>query len=158
LIGGVGRDRLFGGEGNDTLTGNGGDDTLIGNLGNDILIGGRGKDRFLYSTEVAFVLGDIGTDVIQNFKPGKDRIVLDKTTFDRLTSKTQRGFSKANEFAIVRSNGAASRSRSLIVYNEKNGSLFYNANKGQLGFGDGGAFATLAGKPAIGAADFVIQA
>jgi Ca2+-binding RTX toxin-like protein len=167
LYGGKGNDKLYGGEGNDTLhgdegadtiLGNSGNDTLIGSSGNDILMGGAGNDRFVYSIEAAFVLSDIGVDTIQGFHSGKDRIVLDQTTFVDVTSKAQKGFSKNHEFAIVRSDRAAAQNKAVIVYNENNGSLFYNPNKGQIGLGEGGLFAVLTGKPAIAASDFVIQA
>ncbi|NEP46665.1 MAG: hypothetical protein F6K35_48740 [Okeania sp. SIO2H7] len=48
-------------------------------------------------------------------------------------------------------------SEALIVYNSNNGKLFYNENGSEPGFGDGGEFAVLAGKPVISADDFFVR-
>ena len=78
---------LSGGGGADRLTGAGGADTLSGGAGNDTLNGGSGNDRF------AFVAG-WGTDTIQDFARGKDKIDLSAagvTSMAQLTIVTVAG-------------------------------------------------------------------
>ncbi|MDZ3994398.1 immunoglobulin-like domain-containing protein [Pseudomonas sp. Teo4] len=71
LLGGTGNDTLLGGEGNDLLFGGAGNDALTGGKGNDILSGGAGADTFVWK------LGDIGQDVIKDFKLSEgDRLDL----------------------------------------------------------------------------------
>ncbi|KAG1649457.1 Iron-regulated protein FrpA [Nymphon striatum] len=70
LNGGGGRDGLSGGGGADTLDGQDGTDVLVGGMGDDVLTGGTGGDDF------AFATGD-GADIITDFLPGQDRLVID---------------------------------------------------------------------------------
>ena len=72
LFGGAGNDELNGLGGDDVLVGGGRRDTLNGGAGNDILIGGRGRDRF-------WIADETGTDIIVDFKDGRDRLLLDDT-------------------------------------------------------------------------------
>ena len=160
LKGGNKDDLLNGKGGNDKLLGNGGDDTLIGGTGkdkltggagDDILTGGKGSDRFIFDTGRKYNQDTIGRDEIADFVVGqKDKIVLDTTTFTKL--KPKQNFSK--QFATVTSEKAAATSDAYIVYNSKNGHLFYNANGDRAGFGAGGLFATLEGAPELDAKDF----
>jgi Ca2+-binding RTX toxin-like protein len=69
LDGGAGHDLLVGGAGLDVLIGGDGDDTLKGGRGLDVLTGGAGADRFVLD------YGD-GPDLITDFQPGVDKIVL----------------------------------------------------------------------------------
>ncbi|WNZ27514.1 hypothetical protein HJG54_32070 [Leptolyngbya sp. NK1-12] len=57
----------------------------------------------------------------------------------------------------MQNNRQAAKSNALIVYNTRNGNLFYNANGSRAGFGEGGNFALLSGKPAMTAAHFLVQ-
>ncbi|MDM7937778.1 MAG: bifunctional metallophosphatase/5'-nucleotidase [Cyanobium sp. CZS 48M] len=69
MEGGNGKDELTGLAGDDVLKGGNGKDVLFGGFGNDTLIGGRGADLF--------VLGaGQGTDIVQDFGHGPDRIGL----------------------------------------------------------------------------------
>lgn len=79
LAGGAGADRLRGGggddlvaagSGDDRLRGGPGDDRLAGGHGDDLLAGGGGADRFLFAPGG-------GDDVVTDFRPGRDRLVLD---------------------------------------------------------------------------------
>jgi uncharacterized protein len=88
LTGNEGDDNLNGGNGNDTLRGNGGNDTLRGGNGADILRGGGGDDLLKGGNgddtlnggagRDTFVLtrNGNGTDTIQDFTLGQDRIGL----------------------------------------------------------------------------------
>jgi Ca2+-binding RTX toxin-like protein len=70
LNGSAWNDTLVGAEGNDILRGGAGNDLLLGCEGDDILRGGEGADRFVFRQ------GD-GHDVIRDFTPGLDRLVMD---------------------------------------------------------------------------------
>ncbi|NJR65729.1 MAG: calcium-binding protein [Leptolyngbyaceae cyanobacterium CRU_2_3] len=78
LYGGKGNDRLGGKGGSDKLYGDDGDDTLFGDAGDDLLRGGKGKDRLIGGAgEDTFALAyGEGTDIITDFKVGKDLIGL----------------------------------------------------------------------------------
>ncbi|MDZ8226199.1 hypothetical protein [Nostoc sp. ChiVER01] len=151
-----GNDKIDGKSGNDLLRGDAGNDTFIGGAGNDTLVGGAGADRFFYNTNAAFVSATVGVDAIADFKHSEgDKIILDKTTFNAITSATGTGFSNASDFKITSS---AATSTAKIVYNAVTGQLFYNQNGSAAGFGSGGLFATLTGAPILIGSDFVIQA
>jgi Ca2+-binding RTX toxin-like protein len=76
LRGGAGNDSLLGDAGNDRIEGNNGADRLAGGLGNDRLIGGAGNDTLNGGTgsDVFAFSGAFGTDVIQDFENGVDRL------------------------------------------------------------------------------------
>ncbi|MEH2299393.1 MAG: hypothetical protein V7K88_10265 [Nostoc sp.] len=156
INGNSGNDLLRGGSGDDILIGGEGNDTLVGGVGNDILVSGVGADRFLYNTDAAFALTAVGVDAIADFKHSQgDKIILDKTTFNAITSAAGTGFSNASDFKITSSAGT---STAKIVYDPVSGQLFYNQNGSATGFGSGGLFATLTGAPTLTASDFVLQA
>lgn len=108
LNGGAGNDVLIGGAGDDTLNGDGGDDALYGGAGDDVLDGGVGNDTLIGGTGAdtmrggngadTFIIrtGDAtasintpifgsasisGFDVIEDFKLGEDRLVLNGSPF-----------------------------------------------------------------------------
>ncbi|WP_392536135.1 hypothetical protein [Nostoc sp. C117] len=151
-----GNDKIDGKSGNDLLRGGSGNDTLIGGAGHDTLVGGAGADRFLYNTNAAFASSAVGVDAIADFKHSQgDKIILDKTTFNAITSAAGTGFSNATDFKI---SSHAGTSTAKIVYDAVTGQLFYNQNGSVAGFGSGGLFATLTGAPTLTASDFVVQA
>ncbi|GGA59305.1 pre-peptidase C-terminal domain-containing protein [Okeania sp. KiyG1] len=156
LRGASGNDNLIGGGGRDELLGGGGNDRLTGSAGNDTLTGGRGRDRFIYETNRRFRRADFGVDIITDFVVGQDDIVLDKTTFTSLESRVGNRLI-ANDFAIITDNASAATSNAEIVYNSSNGSLFYNANGSDAGFGGGGRFAILTNEPELSRTDFIVQ-
>ncbi|MEH2015381.1 beta strand repeat-containing protein [Nostoc sp.] len=156
INGNSGNDLLRGGSGDDILIGGEGNDTLVGGVGNDVLVGGAGADRFLYNTDAAFALTAVGVDAISDFNSSEgDNIILDKTTFNAITSAAGTGFSNKSDFQIISSAGT---STAKIVYDPVSGQLFYNPNGSATGFGSGGLFATLTGAPTLTASDFVLQA
>ncbi|BAY75023.1 putative outer membrane adhesin [Nostoc linckia NIES-25] len=80
LTGTGGDDNFSGGNGKDTLFGNAGNDTLFGGNGDDLLNGGNGRDTFVLTRN-----GN-GTDTIQDFTLGQDRIGLScGLSFSQLT-------------------------------------------------------------------------
>jgi Ca2+-binding RTX toxin-like protein len=139
LLGNAGKDGLVGGSGNDLLNG-GADD--------DILTGGMGKDRFVFGDGTPFNAASLGIDRINDFTPGEDSIDLNKATFDLFKQDF------ASNFAIVTDDASAATNTAAIVYNTSNGNLFYNTNGIDVGFGNGGQFASLFGQPALSAQDF----
>ncbi|MHC5857737.1 choice-of-anchor D domain-containing protein [Nostoc sp.] len=151
-----GNDIIDGKSGNDLLRGGAGNDLLTGGQGNDTLVGGIGADSFIYNTNAAFTSAAVGIDAIADFNHSEgDKIVLDKTTFNAITSVVGTGFSNASDFQIT-SLGAVSNA--LIIYDPATGQLLYNQNGSAAGFGSGGQFAQLTGKPTLTASDFIIQA
>lgn len=62
LTGDDGANRLLGREGDDTLSGGDGNDFIRGGPGADVLSGGAGRDKLIYSTSVAAVTIDLGTN------------------------------------------------------------------------------------------------
>ena len=168
LFGNIGNDLLNGGDGADYLNGSGGIDTLLGaggndiflvNPGNDRLTGGTGADKFTYDTKANFSRTAVGVDTITDFLISQnDKIVLDKTTFPRITSANGTGFSINTEFAKVTSDATAAISGADIVYNTATGALIYNQNGTATGFGTGGKFAILTNKPNLTENQFIIQA
>jgi hypothetical protein len=159
LTGGDGADRLNGGAGADTLIGAGGNDVFLVNPGNDRLSGGTGADKFIYNTNATFTKTAVGVDTITDFVISQnDKIVLDKTTFPKITSANGTGFSIDAEFAKVNTDVKAAISGADIVYNTATGALFYNQNGTATGFGTGGKFAVLSNKPGLTENQFIIQA
>lgn len=156
LVGGDGDDILFGSSGNDILTGNGGKDYLQGDSGNDVLTGGGGSDTFAFTTGSRFVISELGSDTIQDFTPGADKIQLSKTTFTALSNLVFPTALNIADFATVTTDASAELSGAEIVYNSANGSLFYNPNGLPAGFAEGGRFAQLTGTPALTAASFEV--
>jgi Ca2+-binding RTX toxin-like protein len=150
LSGGDGKDRVFGGAGNDKMT---------GGTGRDKLRGDDGSDRFIFDMNKAFDANLMGADRIVDFQRGEDKIVLDQTTFTRITTSL---FNNRVRFSSVENVGQAEKSSSLITYVRATGSLYYNENGGSGGFGSGGLFATIR-KPGtangnLSVSDFGIQA
>lgn len=75
VSGSVFADIITGDAGANTLFGNAGDDVLTGLGGADALRGGAGADTFVFLTP------EDGIDVIGDFEPGIDRIVVDRARF-----------------------------------------------------------------------------
>jgi Ca2+-binding RTX toxin-like protein len=88
----------FTGNGNaNTFIGTSGHDSFYGNGGHDILTGGNGKDSFYFGTShaktgtdyddaVGIAFSSSDSDVITDFVTGKDKIYLDKDTFDQFSA------------------------------------------------------------------------
>lgn len=101
---GKGKDIFFGESGNDIIVGNKHDDILYGGQGKDKLDGGQGKDTFVFKS------GDGGSgkdqaDIIEDFKPGIDKIGLINLDFSQLRFKEFRRrnglFSRTTDTAII---------------------------------------------------------
>jgi Ca2+-binding RTX toxin-like protein len=132
-------DILNGGSGNDICQGFVGDDLINGGVGKDTLTGGAGADRFVFDIGSRFRRQLMGVDVITDFSRSADKIVLDRSTFKRIKSSIL----EPTDFASVQNLRQAKNSEALITYIAKSGALFYNENRDQTGFGQGGQFADL---------------
>jgi hypothetical protein len=85
VFGGGGHDNIFAGSGNDVVHGGAGADRIEGATGNDVIDGGAGVDDLTGGQgEDLFVFADFdrGFDVIRDFVPGTDQIVLDHEGMD----------------------------------------------------------------------------
>lgn len=87
---GAGHDTIWAGSGNDVVFGGAGDDRIEGSTGTDYIDGGAGRDDLSGGAGAdLFVFADFerGFDVIRDFVPGTDQIVIDHhdmETFDDL--------------------------------------------------------------------------
>lgn len=148
---------MDGSNGNDTLIGSVGNDIFLVNPGNDRLTGGLGSDKFTYNTKATFTKTAVGLDTITDFIRNQgDKIVLDKTTFSKISSNPGNGFSTNSEFIIATS--SLDTRAADVVYNSATGELFYNQNGTATGYGTGGKFLLFSSKPILGTSDFIIQA
>jgi Ca2+-binding RTX toxin-like protein len=145
IFGGNGNDVLNGNLGNDTIYGEGGNDTLTGGSGNDSLFGGSGSDSFVFQSIRPFVAADLGFDTLGDFQSGVDKLVFSRVTFGSMA-----------QVSIAANDAQAATSVGAIAYSQASGTLFFNANGSDAGFGSGAAFAKLVGTPQLTAADFVI--
>lgn len=145
----VGIEDIIGSKFNDTLIGNSGSNFLFGRAGNDIMTGGLGADFFYFDSALN---ATANKDYITDFNAAADTIRLDKTIFTKLTTL---GALATSSFRAS-TTGLAADANDYILYNTISGALFYDIN----GSASGGSvqFATLAYKPTISAADFVVIA
>ena len=133
-------------------------DSLIGTRQNDLITGGPEKDKLSGGRGVkpdAFLLsidqlGKQHADLITGFN-GKhgDLIALDLASFTNglnTTFKSVRNKSRVNN---------AAGNDVELIYNQKNGKLFLNANGNESGFGEsGGMLAILKGRPILKKSNF----
>ena len=153
IIGGAGNDAVIGDDGDDILIGGYGDDSVFGGRGDDLLFGGPGGDRFVFRNELTGNFRELGRDRIVDFKSRDDIFELSSRTFIQLSP----GALEPNLFSVVDEDSIADSQAALIVYSLGSGSVFYNENGDLDGFGEGGAFAVLLGKPTLIPANFTIR-
>lgn len=151
-------ERLYGNAGNtglaltgnefaNTIRGKGGADTLSGGGGIDLLIGGLGADSFVLQPLTA------DRDKISGFIAGEDRLIVTEALFGELDGPGVAFADRylSNEDGRARTGGTA---ETRFVYNETNGSLYFDADG--TGSGRGVLIAQLSGFPALDAGDFLI--
>ncbi len=109
--------RLTGRSGDDLIDGKGGDDMIWGKDGSDILAGGAGEDNFTFDTKP----GSDNIDSILDFDAEDDTIRLNDSVFSEL----ERGELSEENFVI---GAAAKDSDDYIIYNNKTGALYYDAD------------------------------
>lgn len=106
--------------GSDTLRGGNGSDLLDGGLAADALFGGAGEDSFRFST----ALGDGNVDRIRDFDVDDDLILLDSLVFADLDAEGALSFGAFQ----ANSTGAAQDLNDRIIYNTRDGMLYYDAD------------------------------
>ncbi len=121
--------------------GGAGADTLIGNSAANTLTGGAGADRFVFNDPGA-------VDAIADFVPGTDRLVFDRGAFTAL------GGAGSLVDGAFRAGSSAVEADDRLLYDGTTGQLYYDAD----GSGPTAAIqvATLAGIPALAAADILV--
>ncbi|MCG7392501.1 hypothetical protein MHY87_06245 [Microvirga sp. ACRRW] len=119
LTGNEASNTIIGNAGKNTIKGNGGNDVIDGGLGNDVLYGGTGKDAFVFSTALH---KSKNVDTLKDFSVRDDTIRLDNAIFTKLTKtgKLNKSFFKIGT--------KAGDKNDFIVYNDKTGALFYDAD------------------------------
>ena len=133
----------------DRITGTFKNEILTGFKGKDVLKGGSGADGFLFDKPIGF--GKKQADKIQDFDAWEwDKILVNKDAFGlgkNINFKSTKSANKLNKLE---------KSKFNFVYESKTGFLYFNENGKQSGWGDGGLFAKLQGKPELFADDFRI--
>jgi len=138
---------IIGSNKKDKITGSSKNEILAGFKGKDVLKGGDGADGFLFDKPIGF--GKKQMDKILDFDSEElDKILVDRKAF---------GLGRKIKFRAVNRKSQlkkASRTKVDFIYENKTGLLFFNENGKKSGFGDGGLFAQLKGKPELFADDF----
>jgi Ca2+-binding RTX toxin-like protein len=126
------------------IVGNAGPNFLNGSSGNDTLTGLGGADTFVFNTPLS---ATTNVDRITDFKPGTDKIQLNRSIFTTLAAGTL-----PNTAFFIGSTAHDADDR--IIYNAVSGALNYDSN----GSAAGGTtqFATLQPNLALHAGDFVV--
>ncbi len=125
LSGEAGNDTVVGAAGNDALSGEAGNDSLSGGAGNDILAGGAGQDVFVFDATFAKTNAankKYNFDTIADFSAADDTIQLSKKIFTKIAKTGV--LAKAAFFTGDKAHDSSDR----IIYNAKNGALFYDAD------------------------------
>lgn len=156
FTGGSKGDKLFGNAKGNTISGEGGNDyirsgagkdTLIGGAGKDSLLGGSGADKFIFDAR----LGKGNVDRVDDFQPGKDKLLLDSDVFKGLS----KGGLNAAKFHSGAGETTAHDRSDRIIYDTLSGKLYFDGDGTKAGK-DPIHFATLKGAPLIDAGDFGI--
>lgn len=123
LISLAGDDSLSGYSGNDTLQGGDGSDWLAGHDGRDLLKGGKGKDGFAFNMKP----GRKDSDRIVDFSVKDDTVFLDNLHMSKLGSRDGSRAVKLKKAFFVK--GAKAKDKNdYVIYNDKKGMLYYDAD------------------------------
>jgi Ca2+-binding RTX toxin-like protein len=140
-------ENVVGSAAGDTIKGDALGNWLTGGFGKDILRGGNGADRFIFNVAA----GAGNADTIGDFKHDVDKICLDdgifKSVGPSLTSVefyAKAGATKAHDL------------NDRIIYNTTTGALLLDVDGNKSGGKAALLFATLANKPVLDSADFLI--
>jgi len=142
ILAGNGKDEIIGGEGNDSIAGGRGIDTLTG---------GDGADAFIFDTTP----GSTNKDVITDFEPGSDRILLSLKSFKALGYAGELG--EAQYWSgpdVIKGHDADDR----ILYNTSTGTLYYDADGSKSGAPVQIAVIGVAAFPELSSSDFQVVA
>lgn len=121
LVGDDGDNVLQGLGSDDVLAGDAGDDSLYGGTGNDTLAGDEGADSFFFNYSPA----SGGTDRIEDFDSGTDRIVLDNNYFTALIGT---GLLDAANFHSGAEVTEAQDADDFLIFDTTHHNLYYDAD------------------------------
>lgn len=116
-----GDDIVFGRIGSDMLDGGAGDDVLYGGVGNDTLTGSSGEDIFVFDTKPS---ASKNIDTITDFSVRSDVIALDHLIFRKVGHAGE----LASSAFLSNGTGKAADASDRIIYNNKTGILYYDAD------------------------------
>jgi len=119
LYGGANAETLQGGDGNDRIYGDSGNDYLDGGAGKDTLYGGWGRDSFVFKNAPN---ARTNVDTIKDFNVKDDTIRLENSIFKKLGKA---GKLNPDFFTI---GSKAQDQNDYLIYNKKNGYLYYDAD------------------------------
>lgn len=112
------------------LNGGAGKDKIYGKAGKDALIGGTGADSFVFDTKFS----KSNMDTVRDFQVGQDKVLLEaalfkasKPLYSRVLKATHDKPVKLDK-AFFTVGDKARDSNDYIVYNNKNGVLYYDAD------------------------------
>ena len=141
---------IIGNGGNDTLFGDNGADIIAGGTGNDALGGGNGADLFVFNAPLNAANN---VDVVVDFTPGSDKLVLEHLIFTSLGNLVLPAALAADRF-VSGANPTPADGDDNLLYDPASGVLSYDAD------GNGGGaqipFAILTNHAVISAADFLV--
>lgn len=125
LEGGYGHDAVFGGAGDDFLFGDGGYRDVLPNGADhvglrDVMVGGGGRDQFWFVSEPT----SVNVDVIIDFQPGKDKIVLKASVFPFYEIAPGEQL-HADQFRYGR---GPKDDNDYVIYRKKTGALFVDTD------------------------------
>jgi Ca2+-binding RTX toxin-like protein len=146
IFGNANGNSLRGLDGADRISGAAGNDFLRGGRGADTLYGGTGRDGFVFDTPA----GPGEVDTIADFVAADDTIWLDNAVFPLVGLA---GPLAPGLFKTIGSGGALD-SNDIVAYDISNGRLYVDLNGAFAGGWT--QIATLAGRPALTAADFTV--
>ena len=126
--------QLIGSSFADNLAGRADNDIIIGMRGTDTMSGNGGADLFVLGLQDWFE-----NDRITDFQPNTDKILLENlgqipSLFASLSNKK----TAAKTLATVKTDNAALIAKTILVYSQATGNLYYNPNRDSLGLGVGG--------------------
>ncbi len=145
VFGNAGDDQIEGAGGADNLNGGDGDDVLIGGMGADLLTGNAGVDEFMFNTPSE------GVDLITDFTPGADKILVSESGFGGGLGS---GLLSSLLFTVTTTILSVSPS-TRFIYNPSSGDLFFDPDGG-LPLSSPEKFATLDGAPSLSVSDIEV--
>ena len=150
---------------NNRITGTDSDDTLVFGKGKRKMEGGSGSDTFVCHKQDQY--GKKGADTIIDFNPDEDLIALSRKSLGytrRQWKKIQR-VGKELEFRTAETKKERNQMKQQnidFIYHQDEakgyGLLFYNQNRANKGYGDGGMIAILEGGPDLFEGNILIVA
>jgi Ca2+-binding RTX toxin-like protein len=138
---------IDGGADNDTILGGAGGETLKGGLGADRLTGNGGADHFRFDT----ALGAGNIDTIRDFSRKTDTIELGSAVMPVLGATLTK-----SEFVAKASDHKATNTKQHIIYDQDDGTLWYDPDGNKAGGVAAVQFAIVSGQPALTHNDFLI--